>query len=84
MEQIIHSLGFKVVDNRRPCFWHPNLRALMVVYVDDIKIAGPEKGCQEIWRRLGERIVLEDPAPPGRFLCCCLVFLTTVEMWSGR
>ena len=51
-------LGFNDIANHRPCFWHPELKALIVVYVDDIEVAGPEKCCKEMWRRLREKVIL--------------------------
>jgi hypothetical protein len=50
----------------------------MIVYVDDLKIAGPKDNVKEAWRligaenaRTGEKgIVLDEPTPAGKFLGC--------------
>jgi hypothetical protein len=50
----------------------------VIVYVDDFKIAGPEKNFKTAWEliraenaRTGEKgIVLDDPTPAGKFSGC--------------
>ena len=50
---------------------------LTVVYVDDIKIAGPLKSCEQVWRRLRANVKTDVPTEPDRFLGCYLKPVTT-------
>ena len=46
----IKKSGFKPMGEEWPaCYVHDKLRLMLVVYVDDFKLAGPK----EIWRRVG-------------------------------
>jgi len=45
----VKAAGFRAVPNWGSCFFHPELRLFLIVYVDDFKLAGPT----EIWRRVG-------------------------------
>ena len=51
-------------------YFHDELRVLLVVYVDDFKMAGPKTGLSEAWRRIRLKIKVEDPTPYGFFLGC--------------
>ena len=37
----------------RSCFLHRTLMVFMVVYIDDIKLAGPAEGLAQVWKILG-------------------------------
>ena len=41
--------GFIPIDEWFSCYWHPRLKVLLTVYVDDFKTAGPEVSLQEAW-----------------------------------
>ena len=66
----LQSIGFKEIASWRSVYFHDELRVLLVVYVDDFKMAGPKKGLCEAWRRIRLKIKVEDPTPFGLFLCC--------------
>ena len=69
-EEIIFYLGFQSIPDHRSCYWHPHHRVLMVVYVDDIKIAGPPNGREQVWKHLRAKVRTGDPTEPDRFLGC--------------
>ncbi len=53
------------------CYWHPELRLFLIIYVDDFKLSGPEKNLDEGWNRLKKTgIHLETPTPLGHVLGC--------------
>ena len=43
---------------------------MLVIYVDDYKLAGPTESMSRGWELLGARIKLEEPRPIGRYLGC--------------
>ena len=51
-------------------FWHPHLRLLLAVYVDDFKMAGPKDNLAKGWELIGSRIDMDTPSPLGRYLGC--------------
>ena len=51
-------------------FWHPQLRLLLSIYVDDFKMAGPKENMAKGWALLREEIDMEDPATPTLYLGC--------------
>ena len=40
-------------------FWHPHLRLLLAVYVDDFKMAGPKDNLAKGWELIGSRIDID-------------------------
>ena len=42
-------------------YWHPEEKLLLVIYVDDMKMSGPESEMASAWAALGENIKLEEP-----------------------
>ncbi len=51
-------------------FWHPELRLLLTIYVDDFKMAGPKGNMVAGWALLREVIDMGDPAPTALYLGC--------------
>ena len=43
---------------------------MLVIYVDDFKLAAPLKHEERLWKELQTVIKLDDPTPPDRFLGC--------------
>jgi hypothetical protein len=64
------AIGFEPVLEWKSCFWHPELRLLLVVYVDDFKMSGPAENLSEGWRRITAKIKTEIPSEIGRCLGC--------------
>ena len=60
-ETMILECGFQRIDNWRSAFWHPTKRSLLVVYVDDFKLAAPTEHVAGIWKDLRSRIKLDEP-----------------------
>ena len=63
-------VGFKEISSWRSVYFHAELRVLLVVYVDDFKMAGPKSGVTEAWRLIRLKIKVENPTPYGLFLGC--------------
>ena len=59
-ESHVKSIGFQPIDNHRSCFFHDKENVFMVVYVDDIKMAGPPKGLSMLWTKLRKKIRMDE------------------------
>ena len=54
----------------RGCYWHPELRMFLIVYVDDFKMAGPKELLPKAWQLLRKGIIMDNPTDYGLFLGC--------------
>ena len=43
---------------------------LLVVYVDDFKLAGPSQRIERAWQEIRDKITTTDPGPVSHFLGC--------------
>ena len=45
--------GFKQFSENWPCvYWNAELKLMLTVYVDDLKMAGPKENFKEAWDKL--------------------------------
>ena len=51
-------------------FFHPELKLLLVVYVDDFKMSGLKESMSKGWELVGSRIDMDVPSDIGRYLGC--------------
>ncbi len=51
-EKHLKDNGFVDVPDWRSCFWHAELKVLLVFYVDDFMLTGPDGSMAEAWRRI--------------------------------
>ena len=51
-------------------FYHPEFDALLVVYVDDLKLAAPTKKIKTAWKSISSMIDIDDPEPFNRYFGC--------------
>ena len=71
----LQSEGFEPVEEWPGCYWHPKYSAMVIVYVDDFKVAAPKQHMAKIWdlvREPGKQpgIRIDDPTAPAMFLGC--------------
>jgi hypothetical protein len=79
----VRGAGFLPAGEEWPsCYMHPGLRLLLVVYVDDFKLAGPSQNMDEGWRLLRKGLAIEASTPVGLYLGCRHE-VTTVKGKSG-
>ena len=62
--------GYVPIPNWRGCYWHPTKSIFLIIYVDDFKMAGPDKELEAAWKELRSEIDMDDPTPFGLFLGC--------------
>jgi len=64
------SVGNTPVPNSPSCFWHPELRLFLVVYVDDVKLSGPVANIAKGWSLIRNGIRTEESPELGLYLGC--------------
>ncbi len=65
--------GFKTIGlcgEWRSCYYHPEKKLFLCIYVDDFKLSGPKKELKPMWEKLEKRIVLTPPEPVLQYLGC--------------
>jgi hypothetical protein len=61
--------GFELVSDAWPStFFSVTFECVLVVYVDDFRLAGPVKFLPPVWKMLAKLIDISTPEPWGRFL----------------
>ena len=65
------------------CYYNKKLKLLLVVYVDDFKMAGPAGSLSEGWKLIRQGLTMEEPEKLGVFLGCNHV-RQEVKLADGR
>ena len=71
-EAAVEKCGWTKVDGWQSVFWHSESKAMLVIYVDDFKLACKAEDVERLWAALRKEIVLDPPTDPDRFLGCYL------------
>ena len=67
----VQKVGFKPIGDEWPSlYFHPDLKLLLVIYVDDLKMAGPAHDLPQGWKMVRQELRLEDETPLGLYLGC--------------
>ncbi|CAE8629534.1 unnamed protein product [Polarella glacialis] len=67
----LESVGFiEVSESWQSLFYHPELKVMMAVYVDDFKASGPVEALKKAWTLVRSKIRTGAPTPKGRYLGC--------------
>ena len=69
-ERALKSVGYIQVPEWKSVFMHPKLGVMLVVYVDDFKMAGPKENLSKAWDLVKSKIKMEEAAPIKRYLGC--------------
>ena len=69
-ESHLSSVGFERIPDWHSTFWHPQLKLLLIVYVDDFKLSGPKCNLEKAWKLIQKGVTLETPTPLGLYLGC--------------
>ena len=70
------SEGFELIGDPgewRSCYVHKRLGVMLVIYVDDFKMGGPEGNCHTCWSALrsgDDAIQMDDPTTIKAYLGC--------------
>ena len=68
LTKIVLQLGGKPVPAHPSCFWFPQTGLLLVVYVDDLLLAGPTHEQDGFWQALRKQVDTEPPEDLDRYL----------------
>ena len=69
----VRELHFIPVGEEWPSmYFHKKLQLLLVIYVDDLKLAGPEENLTKGWEMLGSKLNIEPETDLGLYLGCVL------------
>ena len=67
----IFGLGFvTIAEEWKSLYWHPQKRAVLLVYVDDFKLATKQERQDELWKALRSVIDMDEESEDARFLGC--------------
>ena len=73
-DKAVKEVGFVAVGPEWPStYYHKETKLLLVVYVDDLKMAGPESSMKQGWAMLCSKLDLEPETDLGLYLGCQLV-----------
>ena len=67
---LVKKIRFHHIQGWDSCYYHPETKLLLSVYVDDFKLAGPRGKLSGMWDRLRKFVDLDPPEPFGQFLGC--------------
>ena len=68
LTKIVKKLGGVVVKSHPSCFWFPEWKLLLTIYVDDLLLAGPAHLHKQFWETLVKDVSIEDPEDLDLFL----------------
>jgi len=70
-DKAVKEVGFVAVGPEWPStYYHKEMKLLLVVYVDDLKMAGPETSMKQGWAVLRSKLDLEPETDLGLYLEC--------------
>ena len=67
-----NSTSFPVGEEWPSMYFHKKLKLLLVIYVDDLKLAGPEENLTKGWEMLRSKLNIEPETDLGLSLGCIL------------
>ena len=69
----VQEIGFKPIGEEWPSmYFHDELKLLLVIYVDDLKLAGPSENLAKGWEMLRAVLRIESETDLGLYLGCIL------------
>ena len=72
-DESVKQLNFKPVGPEWPSmYFHDELKLLLVIYVDDLKLAGPKENLKKGWDMLRSKLKIEPETSVGLYLGCVL------------
>ena len=72
-DQKVQEIGFKPIGEEWPSmYFHDELKLLLVIYVNDLKLAGPSENLAKGWEMLRNFLRIEPETDLGLYLGCVL------------
>ena len=66
----VKKRGFFSIPGWEQCFYHPELKLFLIIYVDDFKLVGPKENLKTGWELLQLDIRLDKPTKLQKYLGC--------------
>ena len=81
----ISKEGWKQIlpDVWQSIFYHSELSCMLIVYVDDFKLAGPTENMEKAWASIKRAVNIGDPEPYDRYFVCQHVEFNGVKQGSS-
>ncbi|CAK8988698.1 unnamed protein product [Durusdinium trenchii] len=67
-QALIGDLGLEAVDGRPSVFMCPKTKLLVVIYVDDVLVSGPERHQDQFWAALKRKVELDEVEQLNQFI----------------
>ena len=89
-DAIVRDRGFSPIPEWPSCYFHQDMKILLVIYVDDFLMSGPKESLPKAWEALrkgaddGTGIKMADPAVCDRFLGCHHIFANEKSPITGN
>ena len=68
LTKVIVGMGGYDIPNHPSCFWFADRRLFLIVYVDDLLLAGPEAEHKAFWDEISTKVKLEPWEDLDRYL----------------
>ena len=70
--EILTGLGWRLVDRAvwKSTYKHDQHDALLIVYVDDFRVAAPRRKTAALWKEIKAKIDMSEPEESAKFLGC--------------
>eukprot|EP00972_Heterocapsa_arctica_P008935 1310476-Heterocapsa_arctica.AAC.1 len=72
------KVGIFPIPDWRSTFWHPKLKLLLMVYVDDFKMYGPQENLSTVWQLICQGIKTDEAEPVSKCLGCEHIIRDTI------
>ena len=56
------------VSGHPSCFWFPDQKLFLIIYVDDLLLSGPQEHHENFWKVLAKHVNIDEPEPVDRYL----------------
>ena len=83
-DERLRAAGFKPIDGWGSCYFHPEWRQFLIVYVDDLKMAGPIETQTLAWDAIQEQGIEIDPPEKTKHFLGCTHHFREIELPDGR
>ena len=80
----LRTIGFEPIEDWLSCYWHDETRSLLVVYVDDFKLAGPADQLEHLWDSIRDGLTMDPPTEQGKYLGCDHIVRDVISPLTGN
>ena len=67
-DEVVRRQGFVPIPSWKSCYFHPELKLMLSIYVDDFKMAGPLHAQERGWALIRQGLKIGSDEPLGFYL----------------